>query len=329
MKHLIGRIENCKNSKVLVIHNKILAEKVREFGQKISIKKYLDKIEIIPKGLFHVTIGQNKRFRITITKIIKDKIIQIDHKNKIKVLIDLKKWKITEEELFYKGKGNPLTKIVPGNLVKKNAAIKKGPRTYYIDISSKRLYEISKEKKINCLFNRINKNILLVRSYKKEARKLTPHSRKRVQIAIPKIILNKQELKDLSSKSWLPITLQINLKSFDLKTKDFFHIKEERELVEYLIKKGYKIKIKNSSDPYDFLINNKIAVEIHNSIPKQGDLTTRHKVKPALVRLRILEADSLTKNKKLDKFIVIINQKWEEGKYIKEVINKKNKNIIG
>lgn len=327
MELLIGRIERCKNSKILVIHNKTLTEKTKKFGQKITLKIHPNGIEIIPKGKTHVTIAAQRKLRITITSLVRDKIIKIKNKNKVKIIVDLKKWKIVKKDLFKKGRGNPTTSLIPKNLIKKNAGIRKSGRTYYIDISSKKLFEISKEKNLKCLFNRIKGDIILIKSYNKEARKITPHSNKRIQIAIPKNFLNKKEIASLSSKSWLPIKLQMNLESFDLKIKDFFHIKEEKELVENLIKKGCKLKIKNPSDPYDFLINNKIAVEVHNSIPKYGDLVTRHKVKPALVRLRILEADSLTKNKKINKFFVIINKKWKEGKYIQEVINKKNKNM--
>ena len=97
-------------------------------------------------------------------------------------------------------------------------------------------------------------------------------------------------------------------------------------MVNCLNKRGVKIKTKNSSDPFDFLVNDKIAIEVHNSIPTCGDLVTRHKVKPALVRLRILEANSLAKNKRIDKFFVVINKGWEKGKYIQEVIDKENKN---
>jgi len=328
MELIIGRIENCKSSKILVIHNKKLTEKAKEFEQKITLKKHLNGIEIIPKGETHVTIGQNKRFRITITQLIKDKTLPIHNKNQIKIFIDLEKWGINKKELFNKGKGNPLTKIIPKDLIRKKATIKKGLRTYYIDISSKRLYEISKEEKITCLFNRLKEEIIIINSNNKEARRLTPHSKKRVQIAIPKEILTKKEIKKLSSKSWLPINIQINLESFQLKISDFYGNKEEKELVEYLVNEGIKIKIKEPSDPYDILLKDKgYGIEIHNSFPYKKDLATRHRVKPALVRLRILEAIFLIKNKKLNKFFVIINKKWEKGKYIQELINKEDNQV--
>ena len=109
---------------------------------------------------------------------------------------------------------------------------------------------------------------------------------------------------------------------------DFYSIKEEKELVKYFSNEGIKIKLKEPSDPYDILIKEKkVGIEIHNSTPKYGDLVTRHKVKPALVRLRILEANFLTKKKELNKFFVIINEKWRQGKYIDELIEKENKNV--
>jgi len=327
MELIIGRVENCKNSKVLVIHNKILTEKIKELGQKINLKKNIDGIEVEPFGKTHVTVAAQRRLRITITQLIKEGIIKIENKNQVKIFIDLKKWGIAKKELFSKGKGSPLTNEIPENLDKKRGAIRKGPRTYYIDISSKKLYNIARKDKIKCLFNRINEEIIIINSENKEARKITPHSKKRIQIAIPKEILTKKELQTLNSTSWLPIIIQLNLSSFKLETKDFFSVREEKELVEFLNKRGIKIKIKDPSDPYDFLINEDTAIEVHNSIPKYGDLVTRHKVRSGMVRLRILEADFLTKNKSVSRFFVIINKEWERGEYIKELINKVNNKV--
>ncbi|MEK6895460.1 MAG: hypothetical protein AABX48_02980 [Nanoarchaeota archaeon] len=327
MELLVGRIENCKNSKVLVIHNKPLTNKAKENNQKVTIKKCENGIEIIPGGSTHTTVAAQRRLRITATKLIDQGIIKIKDKNQVEVFIDLNKWNITKKELFNKGMGSPITDEIPQGMIKKSGAIKKGTRTYYIDISSKSLYELSKKDKIKCLFNRKDKDVIIIKSDNKEARRITPHSKKRIQIAIPKEILNKGEIEKLKSKSWFPVNIQFNLQSFNLETKDFFSIKEEKELVDFLEKKGAKIKIKKPSDPYDFLINDKIAIEIHNSIPKHGDLVTRHKVKPALVRLRILEADFLTKNNEVSNFLVIINEEWSKGEYIKELSNKINKKV--
>ncbi len=328
MELLVGRVEKCKNSRVLVIHNKTLTGRIKEFNQKVNLKKNTNGIEVEPLGKFHVTIAAQRKLRITATQLIKEGIVKIENKNQVKIFVNLKKWGITKKELFSKGKGSPLTSEIPENLVKKRGAIRKGQRTYYLDISSKSLYGIAKNEKIKCLFNRIEDDIVIINSENKEARKMTPHSKKRVQIAIPKEILTKKEIFILNSKSWLPINIQLNLASFKLETKDFFSVKEEKELVEFLNENNVEIKIKDPSDPFDFLIDNKIAIEIHNSAPKYGDLVTRHKVRSGMVRLRILEADFLTKGKEISKFFVVLNREWEKSEYVRELLNKINDKTI-
>lgn len=327
MECFSGRIENCNNSKILVISNKSLTERVKEFSQKISLKINSKGIEILPGGEIHATIAGQRRLRITITNLINKNMIIIENKNKVKIFVNLKKWEISKNKLFSKGKGSSLSKEIPKDLIKKQAAIKKGLRTYYLDISSKSFYDLAKKSTIKCLFNRNEEGIILIKSDEKEARRITPHSKKRIQIAISKEILTEEEIIFLNSKSWMPINIRLNLSSFGLDIKDFFSVREEKELVKYLTKKGIKIKLKNTADPYDFLIENNVAVEIHNSNPEKEDLVTRHKVKPALVRLRILEANFLIQDEKVDKFFIIINKKWETGKYIQEIINPKDKKI--
>jgi len=76
-----------------------------------------------------------------------------------------------------------------------------------------------------------------------------------------------------------------------------------------------------------FLPKSKTSIEVHNSYPRYGDLVTRHKIKPRMVRLRILEAEFLTKNKDLKKFFVALSKKWKNGKYMQELINKTNRNV--
>jgi hypothetical protein len=95
-----------------------------------------------------------------------------------------------------------------------------------------------------------------------------------------------------------------------------------------LIKKGLKIGIKDYRDPYDIFLTESIScIEVHNSNPNKEDLSTRHKVKPGLVRLRILEADYLVKNNRINNFFVILNRGWENGKYINEITENITKGV--
>jgi len=325
MIKLKGRIEKRNTCKLLVIHSKKLSEKLKD---KISLENYGDGLIIKPKGNIHATIAAQKRLQIALTNLIKDKKIRIKEVKEIPIYLNEKEWKIKKEEILAKGVGNPLSNIVPKNLIIKNATIRNNRGRYYLDISSKKLYEISKNKIVKCLFNKTKDSIIIINSNETNARRITPHSKKRVQIAIPKELLKKSEKLKLDEKDWLPIKLKMNLKSFGLNIDDFYSIKEEKELVIYLSNEGIKIKLKEPSDPYDILIKEKkVGIEIHNSTPRYGDLVTRHKVKPALIRLRILEADFLVRKKELNKFFVIINKKWERGKYINELIKKENKNV--
>ena len=325
---LVGRIiTNNKNTKLLVIHSKELSNRVIGNKNSISIRNYNEGLLISPKGETHVTIAKGKRLQVAITNLMKSGKISLNEKRNVFVYLDEKEWKINKNEILGKSVGSPLSKIIPSDLIAKNAGVRINNGRYYLDISSKKLHDIVKSETVKCLFSRLQDDIIIIKSEEFNARRLTPHSKKRVQIAIPKELLNKNEIAKLNKKKWLPIRLKLNLASFNLIMSDFYSIKEERELVEYMDKKGVKIKIKEPADPYDFLINNNIAVEIHNSIPKYGDLVTRHKVKPALVRLRILEANFLIKTKKVNKFFIIINKKWEEGRYIREVISKDDENI--
>ena len=325
MLKLIGKIIiNNKNTKLLVIHSKKLSERVIQNKNKIFMKNYKDGLIVNPKGDIHVTIAAKKRLQIAITKLIKEKKIHVKFKE-IPIYLKEKRWGINKEDILSRGVGSPLCDIVPSNLVKKNAAVRINNERFYLDISSKKLYEIVKKNIVKCLFNRINDSIIIINSKELESRRLTPHSQKRVQIAIPKELLKKDEIIKILERGWLPINIELNLKSFNLEVKDFYSIREEKELVEYLTKRDTEIKIKEPSDPYDILIKNKeTAIEIHNSSPSYGDLVTRHKIKPGMIRLRILEADFLTKMNELSKFFLVFNEKWSEGKYIKELINKSN-----
>lgn len=328
MLKLIGRIIiNNKNTKLLVIHSKKLSEEVYKIKNKIYLENFLDGLKIEPGGNIHATIASGKRLQIAITTLIRNKKIKAET-NIIPIYLNESLWKINKKEILKKSVGNPISSIIPSNLVIKRAAIRPNRERFYLDISSKKFHDISKEKIIKCLFNRIDDSIIIINSDDIEARKLTPHSKKRIQISIPEELLKKEEIKKIKNNGWLPINLKLNLESFGLKINDFYSIKEENELVEYLINKKVKIKIKEPSDPYDILIKKKnVAIEVHNSVPKYGDLVTRHKIKPGMVRLRILEADFLTKNKELTKFYLIINEEWKKGKYIQELINKVNKKV--
>lgn len=324
----MGKINKRGSSKLLVIHSKKLSDRIIKNKHQISVKNHKDGLIITLKGEIHVTIAAKKRLQIAITKLIKNKKISIKDLDNVPIYLEPKEWGIDQESIFLKSMGDPITDIIPKNLKTKNAAIRPNKNKFYLDISSKKLYEIAKKQNLRCLFNRLDKSIILIRSTSIAARRLTPHSKKRIQIATPKEILDKKEIIKIKEKGWLPIKLKINLTSFGLEIKDFYSIKEEKELVEYLSSRGEDIKIKRPSDPYDILlIKKKIAVEVHNSFPRKGDLVTRHKIKPGMIRLRILEADFLIKNKKLNEFYVIIHKKWENGKYIKEISNHVHKKV--
>lgn len=323
MIRLFGRLKE----NILIVHSKNLSNAVRANNNRISLTNYLNGLKLSPLGNIHATIASEKRLQISIGNLLKKNIITIT-KEEIPVYILPEEWNLEEGEILLKGKGLPLSKEIPKEIISKKGAIRKSKKNYYLDISSKRLSEIARKEIIKVLFNREGGRFILIKSNDPKARKLTPNSKKRIQIAIPKEMLNEREIKELSSKHWFPVLLQLNLKSFGLEIKDFFSISEERKIVETLTEKGMKIKIKDPSDPYDFLINENIGIEVHNSLPKYGDLVTRHKIKPGMVRLRILEADFLTKEKIISRFFVILNKKWEESKYIQELINSINKNAI-
>jgi hypothetical protein len=210
----------------------------------------------------------------------------------------------------------------------KRAAIRLNNKKYYLDISSKRLYELAKKQGIKCLFNTNSEEIVIIKSSLPEARKLTPHSKKRIQIAIPKEILSKKQIESIANKRWLPVTVKFNLDSFGLKVFDFYSVTEEKELVKYLSSKGIKIAIKDYREPFDIkLLNKNIAVEVHNSIPAKEDFASRHRIKIGQVRLRILEAYHLIKNKQMDTFFLIINQSWRSNRYISELLDSTNNRV--
>ncbi len=323
-----GKIKNCRTTKLLIIHSKKLSEKIIEIGNKINIQNFKEGLILDPKGDTHVTIAADKRLQIAITKLVKKGRIELNNQTVIPIYLDESKWKISKNDILKKSIGDPSSEITPEDLTRKNAALSKRGGKYYLDISSKALYGLVKKNRIKCLLNKNKGEMIIIRSDEINARKLTPHSKKRVQIVIPKKILNKGERNKLEKKAWIPIILKLNLNSFGLEINDFYSIKEEKELVGYLIKNKVKIKVKEPSDPYDILLEENIGIEIHNSIPHPSDLITRHRVKPALVRVRILEADFLVRKGDLNKFFVIINEKWKEGKYIQEVIRKVTKKVI-
>lgn len=329
MLNLIGRIvKNNKGTKLLVIHSKKLSERVNDNKNNISIKNYWDGLAISPKGDIHVTIAAKKRLQIAITNLVKSNKIFLNDKKNVKIYLNENVWGVNKNDLISKGIGLPISNDAPNDLITKNAAIRVNNRKYYLDISSKKLHDLAKNSRIKCLFIMKENSIIIVRSEEFNARKLTPHSKKRVQISIPKELLNNDKIKKLGEKGWLPLKLQLNLKTFGLEISDFYHVKEEKDLVRYLISKGIKIKIKEPADPYDILLKEKdFGIEVHNSLSRDGDLVTRHKIKPGMIRLRILEADLLVRTKELSTFCLIINKEWENGKYIQEIIDKVDKNV--
>lgn len=322
------KIRNPGSSQVIVIHSKNLVEKVRKQDNKVSIEKFKDGLILKPGGKIHATIGANKWIQITITKLIKKDIVnkeQIKNKELI-IYLDEDLWGL--DKIFEKSVGSPITNIIPNKLVSKKAGVRTNKKgRYLLDLSIKKLYELTSKEDIKCLLNR-KENIILVRSEEPNARKLTPHSDKRVQICIPKEILTKSEIETLNKKGWLPIELKLNIESFGLKTEDFYNVNEEKEIAKYLIENNIEIKIKNISDPYDiYLPEYSSCIEVHNSIPGYSDLVTRHKIRPAMVRLRILEAIFLTQMNRINNFFLVFNEGWSKGKYIQELNKNLNKKI--
>ncbi len=329
MIKITGRINNNKSTKLLVIHSKNLTNEIRKKGQKVRLENFNDGLIIKNGNEIHTTLVQNKRIQIAIGNLIKNNKINPDiiNRDTVDVYLNLKDWKL--KEISQKSRGSPITNELPDNLIAKKAGLRTNKRNrYFIDISSKKLFEIAKKETIRCLINR-KENLILIKSNKLSARKLTPHGKGRIQIAIPKEILKKEEIINLSEKSWIPIYIELNLKSFGLSLPDFYSNKEEKELAQYFTKKNIKIKIKDYTDPYDmYLPEYNIGIEVHNSLPALDDFVTRHKVRPAMVRLRILEADFLVRKGNLKKFLLILNKKWLGSKYIKELTENINKNII-
>jgi len=326
---IIGRINNNASTKLLVIHSKNLTEEIIRAGQKIRLENFKDGVILKPGKEIHATVAAKKRIQIAIGKLTKNRIIDpsIINKKSISVYLDLKDWNL--KNVFQKSRGSPITEKSPKDLIMKKAALRTNNlKRYFLDISSKKLNELAKIKHIRCLLNRKEGGLIIVRSDNIEARKLTSHSKGRVQIAIPSGILREEEIAKLKEKSWLPVNIKLNLESFGLRILDFYSVKEEKDLVEELTNKGLEIKAKDYTDPYDiYLPEQNIAIEIHNSVPTRDDLSTRHKVKPALVRLRILEADYFVKNKELSRYCVILNKKWEAGKYIQEIMINLDKRV--
>lgn len=328
MIKLIGKIKKMNNVTILNLYSKNLGNEISKINNKILVKNYKDGLKIEPNGNHHATIARNRRIQISITNLIKKGIVDYKkiEKKEIPVYINLSEWNL--KEISKNGIGLPISKDIPENLISKRAAIRNNKNKYLIDISSKKLHDLCVKNRIRCLFNRLNKEIILIRSNLIESRRICPHSKKRVQICIPKEILNKDEIENLSNLRWLPINIRLNLESFGLKIIDFYSVSEERELVRYLIERKLKIEVKDYRDPYDiFLPEYNSGIEIHNSMPYSVDLSTRHKVKPGQVRLRILEADNLIRNKKVNNFFVILNNGWENGRFIKELTDNLSKGV--
>ena len=323
MLKLKGVIKKYPGGFALIVYSKNLVEKVEENNKKVGLKRFEGGFKLEKKNELHAVIGAEKWIQITVTKLINKK--QAKDK-KITIYLDKDEWGL--KNVFRKGMGSPIADITPEKLILKKAAIRTNNRgKYFLDLSIKRLYELAKKETIKCLLNR-KEEIIIIRSEEPNARKLTPHGKRRIQICIPEAILNEKEKRLLSKKSWFSTEIKMNIESFNLKIEDFYGVREEKEMVRYLIKKNIKVKIKNISDPYDFYLPEYFScIEVHNSVPGYGDLVTRHKVRPAMVRLRILEAIFSVNNTKIKNFFLIINKGWSTGKYIKELTEKIDKRV--
>lgn len=310
---------------ILVIYSKLLCSKILKIKQKVSIIKYRNGLIIKPNGGLHATIASGKRIQIAITKLYKN--ILLKFSTIIPLYVNLNEWgmkKIVERATGF----IPPISLDLKKFVIKPAAIKKTKKHFYIDISFKKLSDLADKEVLRCLLSRDDAYFVMIKSDDLHARKLTKHSKRRIQIALPQNLLASEEVAILEKKKWFPILLKFDISSFGLDICDFYTVTEEGELVKNLVKKGIIITPKNYKDPYDIYLNDySSCIEIHNSIPSTTDLNLRHGIRSGQVCLRVLEGQYLINKLNLKHAFIIINNSWRENKHIMDLINDMDKRV--
>lgn len=253
-------------------------------GQKVKLELYDAGILIEPDGSQHVAIVAEKRLQIAVTKLFR-KIFDDNIQENISVYVDESKWGLSE--LVRHAVGSPLTSELPEGVLAKQAAIKLSGGKFCIEACFKVLSEMAKKFHIRCLLAGDGRDFVIVRSNSPRARKLTRHSREKVQIAVPKTFLMEEELKLLNKTGWLgEIKLKLVPSSFEISSSDFYTVKEEKELEKALASLGIEALPKNPRSQFDILLENcKSCVETHNSVPTNVELRIRHRIKAGQVRL--------------------------------------------
>jgi len=311
---LNGRIIKRKCGTVLLrVYSKPLTKRILELGQRITLLRFRDGFTIKPDGSKHVTVVANKGLQIAITRLSREYGLEVF--KTIPVYIDTDTWKI--EFLLKKAIGIPITHTIPKKLIHRRAAITRKYNKYCLDITFKKLNKLSERITIRCLIKRVGDGFVIVKSNNLNARKLTPHSKRRIQISIPKSMLSKNEINFLSVNSWFKTKVKFDPDSFGLSLADFYTVKEENELVKAMIERGIKVVPKDYRAPYDILLKkSKCCIEVHNSLPVPEDFSSRHRIRPGQVRLRILEAHYNISKYNLKHSFVIINNAWKRSKHI-------------
>lgn len=321
--HILRGVLNTREDgvKILNVYSKPLADKVREAGNKIFMFNFKDGFLIKPNGDKHITIPSGKRLQIAVTKLVKtDLNIQ---KSEVPIYVNPEEWNI--KYLLKSPQGSPEIKlpiIEEKNLVIKKAALSKNVASknkFNLHFSSKAIFNIAKNNEVRFLINRKDNIFTLIRSDEPQSRKLVAHSGNRLQLSIPKPMLNENDFYKLSKNNWYKVFVRLDLKSFKLNVDDFFFIREEKELVKSLTKRGFEVNIKDVEFPFDILLKNKIAIEIHNSKATKYDLSSKHGLRAAQVRVRIFEGLYNKRKLNLDKVFIILNDEWKKSKHVEQL----------
>ena len=298
-----------------------LADKVKEADNKIFIFNFKDGFLIKPNGNKHITTPAGKRLQIAVTRLIKtDLNIQ---NSEVPIYVNPEEWNV--KYLLKRPQGSPEIKLPimhKKDLVIKKASLSKNVASknkFNLHFSSKAIFNIAKKNEMRFLINREGNIFTLIKSDKPQSRKLVAHSGNRLQLSIPKFMLNKNDIYKLSRSNWHKVFVRLDLNSFNLNVDDFFFIREEKELVKSLTKRGFDVNIKDAEFPFDILLKNRVAIEIHNSKATNYDLSSKHGLRAAQVRLRIFEG--LYNKRKLDlkKVFIILNNEWKKSKHVEQL----------
>lgn len=307
--------------KILNVYSKPLSEKVIDSDNKISILNFRDGFLIKPGGDKHITVPSGKRLQIAVTKLIKTNMYT--QKTGVPIYVNPEDWNI--KYLLKKPQSSPETKLF--SIPKKSLLIKKASLSknvasknkFNLHFSSKAIFNVAKNNEIRFLINRKDNIFTLIRSDKPQSRKLVAHSRNRLQLSIPKSMLNGNDIYKISKNNWYKVFVRLDLKSFDLKVDDFFFIREEKELVKSLTKRGFEVNAKDNEFPFDILLKNKVAIEVHNSKATKYDLSSKHGLRATQARVRIFEGLYNKRKFNLNKVFIILNNEWKKSKHVKQL----------